>query len=1087
MAMDLGPASERAPKTESDWSRAVTIDRFFLANGEDTPFTPTAVSVEWDKTALFVLFRCADPNPVYRNGVRLTRTDRVEVGLIAPGGHQQDLQEFIASEDAPASIRRAGVETEWPDARTVKDAESWTADMVIPWSAIGGVPTRPFLLQLSRVRQITGEVLSPSAVDFHDGPVDTARAPAATDEFIEVTLGGNKRIQTADAGLITLPSGTRRWERRALLHHATVEECKQLERLQEELKSVPTAEANLANRVRFAEIWYDLLDQEGFSFHWDSGTWLPGELDPWTARHEFNDALATGNVAAACRILDSLLQHFNRVSMSWFADGTPGDVREDAWTPVSAIESASIVDDELVLNARAADTEFKLYVSFPTIGGIRIHGPAKGFFAPESLKPIQLKGAPDLFQVTASNLRVEIGIKPTWKIDVLDASSARQIWSLRNGDLRIRRDATGLIAGIDIRCDLKSGEKIFGLGERFDALDQRGKTLTLWQMDAWDSTAWGGLSNQAYKPIPLWHSTSEYSVFWNTSYQIRADFGCNKDDRYRLTAHGPILDLYIWPGKYQNVLEEYTSLTGKPLLPPAWAFEPWMGGGGGRWAEEKWESPTQTMLDVVNRFQQLDIPHSSIYAEGIGSSDPSLYRKLEPLNIHVLTWGRSQAQGWSADQIRDALPNVSSDKLPLMRLANGEVYGFPPDHILFNQFPYIDFTNPNAIELLRAYWKARLDLGVAGTMVDFADLVPRDALFYDGSNGEQMHNWYVHLYDHSIHEAFKERRGDDFILFARGAAPGTQADAGQMAGDHASDFRGLNESLTGGLSLSTSGFSNWGSDVGGYLGKADEEVYLRWIEFGAFSPLMRFHGTEPREPWYYSDAAIGVYKKYAWLRENLLPYIYGSAQDTHASGVPLMRPLVSVASDEYMFGDDLLVAPVHTSGEHRTVSLPPGDWTEFWTGAPVKAGTIDITVPVDGIPVYIRAGAMIPIEVAPDFELGESMSGGRVAALIVTPPDSERTLHDWALTNGMKRIQLTSLKSGHGFDVKVENWSELQFMLLLGIRGELKSVTVDGQILPQLSLTDLKSYPPGWEEIGHDQLMVRLPTAISHVVHFAVE
>ncbi|MGD0914702.1 MAG: TIM-barrel domain-containing protein, partial [Terracidiphilus sp.] len=294
-------------------------------------------------------------------------------------------------------------------------------------------------------------------------------------------------------------------------------------------------------------------------------------------------------------------------------------------------------------------------------------------------------------------------------------------------------------------------------------------------------------------------------------------------------------------------------------------------------------------------------------------------------------------------------------------------------------------------------------------------------------------------------------------------------------------------SLTGGLSLSTSGFSNWGSDVGGYLGKADEEVYLRWIEFGAFSPLMRFHGTEPREPWYYSDAAIGVYKKYAWLRENLLPYIYGSAQDTHASGVPLMRPLVSVASDEYMFGDDLLVAPVHTSGEHRTVSLPPGDWTEFWTGAPVKAGTIDITVPVDGIPVYIRAGAMIPIEVAPDFELGESMSGGRVAALIVTPPDSERTLHDWALTNGMKRIQLTSLKSGHGFDVKVENWSELQFMLLLGIRGELKSVTVDGQILPQLSLTDLKSYPPGWEEIGHDQLMVRLPTAISHVVHFAVE
>jgi len=146
-------------------------------------------------------------------------------------------------------------------------------------------------------------------------------------------------------------------------------------------------------------------------------------------------------------------------------------------------------------------------------------------------------------------------------------------WRLADSPRRRRS-----IAGIDIRGDLKSGEKIFGLGERFDALDQRGKTLTLWQLDAWDSTAWGGLSNQAYKPIPLWHSTSEYSVFWNTSYQIRADFGCKEDDRYRVTAHGPILDLYIWPGEYQNVLREYTSLTGKPLLPPAWAFEPWMGG-----------------------------------------------------------------------------------------------------------------------------------------------------------------------------------------------------------------------------------------------------------------------------------------------------------------------------------------------------------------------------------------------------------------------------------------------------------------------------------------------------------------------------
>ena len=130
-----------------------------------------------------------------------------------------------------------------------------------------------------------------------------------------MTLGGNRRVQTADAGLITLPSGARRWERRALTHHATVEECKQLARLQEELKSDPTTEANLANRVRLAEIWYDLLDQEGLSFHWDSGTWLlqPGELYPWTARHQFNDALA----ALAFSI------HFSGISVEFPPPGLP--------------------------------------------------------------------------------------------------------------------------------------------------------------------------------------------------------------------------------------------------------------------------------------------------------------------------------------------------------------------------------------------------------------------------------------------------------------------------------------------------------------------------------------------------------------------------------------------------------------------------------------------------------------------------------------------------------------------------------------------------------------------------------------------
>ncbi|MGA9062617.1 MAG: TIM-barrel domain-containing protein, partial [Terracidiphilus sp.] len=901
-------------------------------------------------------------------------------------------------------------------------------------------------------------------------------------------LGGTRGAKTANFGLITLPSGVRRWERRALLHRATPSELEAIRRLQQQLGIEPTSAANLAERVRLAEIWYGLFDQEGLSFHPESGTWIlgPGELDPWTARHRFNDALAAGDVSAACRILDSLLKHFNRISQSWFADGSPGDANEKDWIPVDALESVSDASGEIVLQARTGKKEFPLSISFPSTGGVRLHGPGTGFFAPASSLVFKLAKTPDGVRATEKNLAVAIRLHGIWRIDLFANGNPRAFWSVARGDLRVRQNAVGQIEAVDLRGGLEPGEGIFGLGERFDSFNQRGKTLTLWQLDAWDSLYRGGLENQAYKPIPLWHSSTGYSVFWNSSYELRADFGNAQQDRYRVVAHGPIFDLYLWPGDWKDVLVEYTSLTGKPLLPPAWAFEPWMGGGGGRWARDRDKSPAQTMLDVASEFRRLDIPHSAIYAEGQGSSDPLLYRRLDPWQIRVLTWGRSEPLGWTNEQIRRALPDVPAARLPLMRVKDGSVYGFSAGHILANQFPYFDFTDPASFALLRAYWAPHLDLGVAGTMVDFGDLVPRNALFHDGSTGEQMHNWYAHLYHRSMHRLFEERRGDDYVLFARGGAPGSQADVSQMAGDHASNFRGLDESIAGGLSIGVSGFSNWGVDVGGYEGKPDEEVYQRWIEFGAFSPLMRFHGTQPREPWFYSQASVAVYKKYAWLRENLLPYIYGTAQETHATGVPLMRALPALADDEYMFGDDLLVAPVHTPGERRIVSLPDGNWTNLFTGLPASPGKNEQHVPLDAIPVFLRAGALVPIRVAPDFTLGKSMSKGSIPALLVTPPGaqaaSHATSHDWKLPGAEAESRLENRLDAAGFRVTIHGWRDLRFLVILGARAPIATVTADGRSLPELDVRQADSSPPGWWQLDGGHIVVRLPECPDHVV-----
>ncbi len=1087
VALNLGPAAAKAPAADSDWQLALTLDRFFRANGRDIPVTPTSVSLLWDSTALYVRFHCADPDPVYREGVRVRRSDQVELGLVPPGGGQQDMWQFDADMSGRTTVRHAGRPAASTAAKITVDAESWTAVFTIPWANVGGEPARPFRLQLSRTRSITGEVLSPGASDFHDGPADTARAPAATDQFLEVALGGAKGATTAGSGLITLPSGVRRWQRRALLHHITMDERRELARLEQDLTARPTTATNLAARVRLAELWYDLYEQEGLSFHYEGGAWAlsPGELNPWEARHAFNDALHSGNVSSACAILDSLLRHFTRAARTWFADGTPGDVA-GSWSAVTAIRSARLEGSQLVLDAEAAGEPLNLFLSFPATGGIRLHGPDTGFFAPAAEASVDLAQSGDGLRATANGLTVKIVYGTSWRIDLLGEGSTHALWGLGAGDLSLLRGPGGRIASVDLHGDLGPDDRITGLGERFDSLDQRGKTLTLWQTDAWDSTALGGLSNQAYKPIPFWQNTAGYGVFWNSTYEIRADFGYDSSDRYRVTAHGPIFDLYLWTGDTRQVLQQYTALTGRSLLPPAWAFEPWMGGGGDRWAEERWQTATETLLDVVDRFRSLDIPHSAIYAEGDTSFDPLVYRHLVPQGIRVLTWARSQPLGWNIDQIKTALHDPTEDKLPLMRIPDGKGLGFAAPLLPSNQFPYIDFTDPRGLDLYRSFWKERQDLGVAGSMADFSDLVPRDAVFHDGSSGEQMHNWYVHFYDHAIHQIFAERRGDDFIVFARAAAPGTQVDVGQMCGDHASDFRGLDESLAGGLSLSSSGFSNWGSDVGGYFGKGDEEVYLRWIEFGTFSPLMRFHGTEPREPWFYSDAAVATYRKYAWVRENLLPYIYGSAQVTHTQGVPLMRILPQYASDEYMFGDDLLVAPVHAPGEHRSLMLPPGRWTDFWTGAPVESGASMRVASIDDIPVFLRAGALVPVELAPSLTLGDSMSAGRVGALMITPPDASPTVRHWDLPGHSEVIDLRSTPDAAGFVISTAHWYDLQYLVVSGVQS-MKGVSVDGAPLTELGGAESKSLPPGWKKLNDHQYLVRLPNAANHEIHIAAE
>jgi alpha-D-xyloside xylohydrolase len=214
------------------------------------------------------------------------------------------------------------------------------------------------------------------------------------------------------------------------------------------------------------------------------------------------------------------------------------------------------------------------------------------------------------------------------------------------------------------------------------------------------------------------------------------------------------------------------------------------------------------------------------------------------------------------------------------------------------------------------------------------------------------------------------------ILLARSGWHGSQRLSAIWAGDQTSDFAynsGLRTAIIAGLSAGLSGFPYWSSDIGGYFGTPTDEVYMRWAQFGAFSPIMMIHGAGRREPWTFSEQTLDVYRRYARLHTDLFPYIDAYAHEASRTGIPIMRAMPLEFPDDpgvwgdlpehqYCFGAGLLVAPVYYGfSRTRLVYLPEGLWRDFWTGELLAGGrVVRRQADVEQIPVFARAGAIIP-------------------------------------------------------------------------------------------------------------------------------
>ncbi|MCM1981625.1 glycoside hydrolase family 31 protein [Lyngbya confervoides] len=465
-----------------------------------------------------------------------------------------------------------------------------------------------------------------------------------------------------------------------------------------------------------------------------------------------------------------------------------------------------------------------------------------------------------------------------------------------------------------------------------------------------------------------------------------------------------------------QILDEYTQRTGRPFVPPDWAFLNWrwrdelstevplkamdINGNGEMDPEEETRLVNATFAEDIENFDQFEIPPgvylfdrpvlegnygfgSWQWDEGRMGDIDAIFEALEAREYRTIIWSSTLMCGANgAEALWRGYLAPGAPGLPLC--SDVQIPFLSPNFVL-------DVTNPAA----RDWWKHRIssfltEWGIDGIKLDRGEEnIPSTLsdIWADGRTGAEVRNDYPNLQALLHHEALEDAHPDgDFVLISRAGYSGTQEYSVFWGGDTAgSALFGLGDGTDLGLRSAIiaqqraayMGMPIWGSDTGGYYEFKDREVFARWIEFSAFSGIMEIGGQGTHAPWdmptepNFDEAMIEIYRRYTTLRQTLLPYIVSAAQEAE-KGVPLVRPMaiaypqvpeVRDKWDQYLFGPDLLVAPVWKIGERsREVYLPSGQWRNYWNPAEVFQGRRSITVeaPLDTIPVFVRAGAEVP-------------------------------------------------------------------------------------------------------------------------------
>ena len=564
---------------------------------------------------------------------------------------------------------------------------------------------------------------------------------------------------------------------------------------------------------------------------------------------------------------------------------------------------------------------------------------------------------------------------------------------------------------------LQHNESIYGLGQHPGeaSLDYTGSSIQL-------------LQENTKVAVPVLLSSNGYALLWDNPAITNVDVG--KADPHAvqwLSEASDGVDYYFFAGpEPDQAIAEYRWLTGKAPMFPEWAW--------GFWQSRERYKTQEEILGIAGEYRKRGIPFDAIVQDwqywpplnqataegGWGSHefDPSRYPNpkemadtLHKENVHLMV------VSWAKFDVTNS--GVSIPNLRELEAVNGAYnpaipYVFPPGRGKWYDPFNADARKVYSSQIMKklfslgvdAWWLDASEAELSGNWGEFRKF--KTAL----GSGTLVFNAYPLEHTRAVYEGQRAVTSDKrAIILTRSSYAGQQRNAAvTWSGDIRSSWEVLQQQIPAGLNFVASGVPYWNTDVGGFFGNNPDdpkfrELFTRWFQFGAFCPMFRVHGTDkPKEVWRFDPDSQKILIDTLNLRYHLIPYIYSVSWQVTNSGYTMMRPLVMdfrndaatrKIGDQFMFGPSILVNPVtHPEVTQRSVYLPKGtQWIDFWTGASINGGqTIQASAPISHIPIYIRAGSIVPY--GPSVQWATEKVDAPLELRVYPGADSQFTLYD---------------------------------------------------------------------------------------------